>query len=357
MSSGNADLIRRFLHDMELGLNVSRASKRGPRSFIRLNTLRIRMACLARMFAERFGVQDLAEVGEDQAHTLFGEMRSGVIVKQNGQPYMATSDFIKDFKGFWHWYMEVKRRDSVSIPDITYYLDSRPTKPRWVYLTEEQVKGLCEEAKYEYRVLMMFLLDTGVRSPTELVNIRVDDLEDDCRKVHIREEASKTFGRRINLMLCTALLRGYIQKKALEPSDALFPISPSVANRYLKRLALRVLGNGTSLGGERYCNLTLYDFRHVSACFWLPRYKSESALKYRFGWKQTDRIHYYTELLGMRDSISEDDLVLEEAKPELERRLAQSEREKQALQEQLDAMQSQMERIAAVTERLTQKVG
>lgn len=356
VSRANADLIRRFLQDMERGVNVSRASKKGPRSFIRLNTLRVRMGCLARRFSERFGVELLTAVTEDQVHTLFNEMQTGTIVKQDGQPYLAVSDFIKDFKGFWHWHMEVRRRDGESIDDVTYYLDSRASKPRWVYLTDEQVKRLCEEAKYEYRVLMTFLIDTGVRSPTELVNIRVGDLQDDLKKVHIRDEVSKTFGRRINLMLSSDLLRGYIDKKALGQSDMLFAISPSVTNRYLKRLALRVLGDGVSLAGERYCNLTLYDFRHVSACFWLPRYKSESALKYRFGWKKTERIHYYTELLGMKDNICEEDLVLDEARPEIERRLAKAEREKQTLQEQLDAMQSQMEKIAAVTERLMGRV-
>lgn len=353
----NADLIRRFLHDMELGLNVSRAGKRGPRSFIRLNTLRTRMACLARRFTDRFGLELLTEVSEEQVHTLFNEMRTGVILKQNGQRYLAVSDFAKDFKGFWHWHMEVERRKGTTIEDLTYYLDSRPTKPKWVYLTEEQVKLLCEEAKYEYRVLIMFLLDSGIRSPTELVNVRVSDFQENFAKVHVREEVSKTFGRRINLMLCPELLRSFAAKKGRSETDVLFPICPSVANRYLKRLAKRVLGDGVSLAGERFCNLTLYDFRHISACYWLPRYKSESAMKYRFGWKQTERIHYYTELLGMKDNIAEDDLVLDVEKTQIERRLAESEREKKLLQERLDAMEGQMQRIADLTEQLAQKVG
>ena len=37
VSDADARLIEQYLRDMELGLNVSRASKRGPRSFTRLN--------------------------------------------------------------------------------------------------------------------------------------------------------------------------------------------------------------------------------------------------------------------------------------------------------------------------------
>ncbi len=348
----DAGLIERYLRDMELGLNVARASSRGPRSFARLNTLRMRIPTLARKFSERFGTASLTEVTEEQALTLFSELRQGIILKENGQPYQSVADFVKDFRSFWHWHMESQRKEGVTVPDVAIYLDAGKQKPRWVYLTLDEVKRLCSEAKYEYRVLMMFLLDTGMRSPSELVNIRVADFYDDFTKVHIRDEVSKTFGRRINLMLCAGLIRELVRVKGMEPHDAVFPISPAVANRYLKRLATRVLGDAATLAGDKYSALTLYDFRHISACYWLPRYKSESALKYRFGWKKTERIHYYTELLGMRDTITEDDLVMDVEKTALEQRLESAERDKQVLHERLDAMQHQMAKIAQVTERL-----
>jgi len=348
----NAQIIRRFLRDMELGLNVSSTSKRGPRSYVRLNTLRVRIPALARRLSDRFGVAAITEVTEEQIHTLFSELRAGTIRKHNGEVYTAVSDFIKDFKGFWRWHMAVQRKQGLSVPDITLDLDSRQPKPKWVYLTEEQVSALCNAAKYEYRVLMRFLLDSGVRSPTELINIRVCDFDEAFSRVHVREETSKTYGRRIRLLLSSKAVEEFVRAQHLGPQDCVFQISPPVANRYLKRLARRVLGDDVSLGGERYSRLTLYDFRHVSACFWLPRYKSESALKYRFGWKKTERIHYYTELLGMKDSITEDDLLVDADKTALERRLARSERDKEILQERLDSLQQQMERIAAATDRL-----
>jgi hypothetical protein len=48
------------------------------------------------------------------------------------------------------------------------------------------------------------------------------------------------------------------------------------------------------LGKDRI--IKMYDFRHSSCCYWLPRYKSENALKYRFGWKKSDMISYYSHL-------------------------------------------------------------
>lgn len=357
VSAANAELIRHFLRDMELGLNIPPGTKRGPRSFVRLNTLRVRIPSLARRFQERFDIGLLTEATEEQVHMLFGDMRSGMIKKNDGGQYGSVGDLIKDFKGFWHWYMTVQRKQGRLVADITIDLDSKQPKPKWVYLTEAQVRKLCDAAKYEYRVLMIFLMDSGVRSPTELVNLRVSDFEEDFTQVHVRDEVSKTFGRRIRLMLSGKVVEAYVRAMGLSDQDPVFSICPPVANRYFKRLATRVFGDGVSLAGERYSKLTLYDFRHISACYWLPRYKSESALKYRFGWKQTDRIHYYTELLGMKDSITENDLLIDQDKTIFERRLAQAERDKELLQERLESLQRQMEKIAQVTEKLLDAAG
>lgn len=134
----------------------------------------------------------------------------------------------------------------MEIIDITLDLDTKQEKPRWVYLTESQVKQLYEAAKFEYRALMMFLFDTGIRSPTELMNVKVSDFFNDFKELNIREETSKTFGRRIKLMMCTQLLRDYVKTKKLTPEDYLFQISPPGVNKYLKRLATRILGDELS---------------------------------------------------------------------------------------------------------------
>jgi hypothetical protein len=152
-----------------------------------------------------------------------------------------------------------------------------------------------------------------------------------------------------------SLLGEYIQDQALCPTDQLFPISPPVTNRYLKRLAARVLGNGASQAGKPYSQLTMYDFRHSSACYWLPRYKSEAAMKYRFGWKRSEMIHYYTEFLGMKDTITRDDLLVDVSRTEIERRLEQTEKERELLQERIQAMEQQMAQILKATEEIAHK--
>jgi hypothetical protein len=100
----------------------------------------------------------------------------------------------------------------------------------------------------------------------------------------------------------------------------------------------------------------MYDLRHASACYWLPRYKSESALKYRFGWKKSDRIHYYTELLGMRDTITADDLQLGEEKTQMETRLAQTDAEKRRLEEELQALRDEMQTVLASVASLSERL-
>ena len=86
---------------------------------------------------------------------------------------------------------------------------------------------------------------------------------DNFKKLNIREETVKkgSFGRKINLMLCPDLLRQYVVDQKLRGDDQLFKISPHVVNRYLKRLAARMLGESVSLAGEKYCNLPTHRFR------------------------------------------------------------------------------------------------
>jgi len=96
----------------------------------------------------------------------------------------------------------------------------------------------------------------------------------------------------------------------------------------------------------------MYDFRHISCCYWLPRYKSESALKFRFGWKKSDKIHYYSELLGMRDTISEEDLLIDVTKTEIEKRLVCTENENKMLRDEMDAIKIQMNKIGILTRNL-----
>jgi integrase len=339
---------------MEYGLNVSIKSTKGSRSYSRLNTLKQRLISLARSFEEHYN-QNLTQVTEQELFQLFNDMRNGIIKKKNGKEYLSVCDFVKTYKAFWHWYMKINRKQGKEIEDITQDLDTSRDKPRWVYLNEKQVKELCDKANYEYRVLIMFLYDSGIRSPSELLNIRVSDLLNDCKELQIRDETSKTFGRRIKLITSCGIIKEYIDREKLKSEDQLFAIHPAMTNRYLQRLSKKVFGDGVSEAGKKYSELTLYDFRHCSCCYWLPRYKSESALKYRFGWKKSDKIHYYSELLGMKDAISEEDLLIDVTKTEIENKLNKSESENTILKEKVHYLESKMKDIEKLVDVLVSK--
>jgi hypothetical protein len=355
LSKVNSDLIHQFLYDMESGLNIS-GSKKGARSYNRLLALKNRLIILCMKFNDIFNVGNITNITEEQIHRFFTDMRNGDIRKNSGEEYRDVSDLIKDFKTFWHWHMKVSKKRGKDILDITLDLDLSKDKPKWVYLNEEQVKKLSNLAKYEYKVLIMFLYDSGIRAPTELINVKVSDFYNDFKELNIRDEISKTFGRRIKIMFCSEMLKQYVKDKKLSENDQLFKINYIVANRYLKRLAKKVFGDRESLAGERYSKLTLYDFRHNSCCYWLPKYPSEIALKYRFGWKKSDKIHYYSELLGMRDTISEEDLLVDVTKTEIEKRLMISEKNNEISKERIKALEEQIIEIKKWAERIEERM-
>ncbi|MFH1503217.1 MAG: hypothetical protein ABIE36_01005, partial [Candidatus Diapherotrites archaeon] len=327
LSEKNSKIIFEYILDMENGLNVASVSKKGARSYTRLNNLKQRMIFLIKQFEGRYALTDITQISERILHDFFTGIKNGTITRLDGKTYQSPTDYVKIFKAFWHWYQKVNRKQGKEVQDLTIDLDTRQDKPKWVYLTEEQVKKLVDNAIYDYKVLMMFLYDSGIRSPTELINIKVSDFYNTFKELNIRDEISKTFGRRIKLMICSDLIKEYVLSKGLNSEDYLFTKHPKVINQYLKRLSKKILGDEVSPAGQRYSELTLYDFRHCSCCYWLPRYKSESALKFRFGWKKSDKIHYYSEMLGMRDTISEEDLLVDVTKTELEQRLSKTENE------------------------------
>ena len=345
ISKYNSDLLLQYAKDMELGINVSITNKKGPRSPQRLNGLKYRIIFLMKQFEERYKLDKVTDLTDEQLLGFFSMMRSGEFRKANGEKYMSVQDYAKSFKAFWHWHQRVQRKQGIEIKDITIDLDSSGNKPRWVYLDEKQVRLLYENANFKYKTLIMFLFDSGIRSPTELMNVRVADLYNDFKELHIRDEVSKTFGRRIKLMICSETLKEYVKSKGFKEQDYIFRGSFQSINLYLKRLGTRVLGDKPSLAGKKYSQLTMYDFRHCSCCYWLPRYKSESALKFRFGWKKSDKIHYYSELLGMRDTISEEDLLIDVTKTEIEQRLTKAENENKIIRDENEQIKLQMKKI------------
>ncbi len=338
ISEKNNEILLKYLRDMELGVNTGKGSRKGGRSPRRLGDVRGRLVFFAKKFEERFNISDITKISEEELYTFINEMETGIIKTQRDKNFRGTSSFARDFKCFWNWWVKINRKMGITIPNIAEDLSSHPKeKPDWVYLTEEQIRQLCESVDFKYKVLIMFIYDTGIRPPDELDNVRVSDISHDFKELNIRDEIAKkgSFGRRIKLMLCSDLIKEYIKINKLKPEDYLFSVISASANKYLQRYSKNIFGTGMTNGGKPYDKLSLYHFRHCSSCYWLPRYKSESALKYRFGWKNTDKIQYYSEFIGMRDTITDEDLLLNSDKTLLEKRLSKTESENEILKEKL----------------------
>lgn len=311
LSKENSDLLINFIKDMKVGINISIKSKKGSRSATRLNHLKDKLFKVFTLLESK-RIKDVRKTTKEDIHNLFSDMRSGKIKNRFGTAYKSTGDYVKDFKVFWHWHQKVSKK---KVEDITEELDRRGEKPKFVYFTKDEFEDMVKKAQFDVKPILTLAFDSGARV-TELMNIKVSDFSNDYNEVTIREETSKTFGRKIKLKICPKYIREYVGQMELSKDDFLSQKSNVMINKELKILQKVLPPNKIK---EK--SLSLYDFRHSSACFWLPIYKSESALKYRFGWKKSDMIHYYTELLGMKDTLTDDDMYTDVTKTELEKEI------------------------------------
>jgi len=349
-------LLYEFLQDMELGLNVPKGStgSRSPATLLRLDR------CLTTTF--NMINEKVLTISQREIHDLFKKMKDGEIKKANGDNYKDVSEFVKNAKVFWGWLKRTKK-----IPeDITTELSlsaHKGGKPNWVYLGHDKIKTLIDNARGDYRALILFFYDSGIR-PQEAWKIRVEDFSEDFTILTIpeiresRERVSKTFGRTIKLMQSSKLIKDYVKMKGLRAEDLLVRFEQPAFNAYIKRLVLHLFGNPTqkevmTVTGRkikivyddlvtkargRLSTFKLYDIRHNSACYWLDKYKTNKDLMYRFGWMREDKIFYYSEFLGKRDSIGEDDMFTKEDKTKLEMDLEKMKKENEMIKKQIRAI-------------------
>lgn len=320
ITTSNSKILIQYLLDMKSGKNTT---QRKPVSYIRLVTLKNRMLFIIKNFEERYNIKDITQTPEDIAIKFFNDMNTGIIKKSDGKTYKSSIDYVRVFKAFWHWYMRVEGREGKRIFDITTYISvDKNDNPEFVYFNEKEFKKLVDNAKYDYKVMFWFMYDTGIRFPTECINIRVSDITSDDKYtfVEIREETAKTFGRKIKLHYCSDMLKEYIQRKKLNDDDLIFNVIPRVFNQYTKRLGQKLFDSKKTLGKKTFNHLTGYDFRHSSACKYLPSL-SPQVMMYRFGWKNMDMIHYYTKLLGMKDTSNKEDLLIDTTKSDLQKEI------------------------------------
>ena len=253
LTKRNSDLLKKYVLDMEIGANVSNRTKKGARSYPRLNNLRQRLAQILRMLQER-GIRDITAVKEQEITVLFSDMQRGVIKTFQGNKYKSAPDYVKVFKAFWHWWIKVNRKQGKAIPDITEDLDTRrDEKPKWVYMDEKQINLVLAKVDPRYKTLLAFMFDSGARV-TESFSLRRKDISQDEKGdvwVDIPDEVSKTFGRKIKLILCGKDLLTYIKESGLKEDELLFPHSVPMVNRHLNEVGGELFGDGYSQAGER----------------------------------------------------------------------------------------------------------
>lgn len=330
ISKYNSSLILEFLHDMEMGKNVASVAIKGERSPIRLLALKSRMI----FFAKHFKDINFNEITKDQIHQFFYDMRHGILLKSNGGKYADTGSYVKDFKTFWGWLLRVGKTKNNITNDLQR---SNQRKPAWVYLTEAEFKKLANHANADYRALAWLMYDSGMRV-TEAYSIKVCDFSKNYTQLNVRQEYAKTFGRVIQLKLCSQLIRDYVKYHALKPEDHLFLRKPCSFNKYLRTLAEKTFGKNETLARESYDKMTLYDIRHNASCYWLKRYPTNSGLMYRMGWSEEKEVRYYSEFLGQADSICDDDMITTEQKNAYVKRIESLEKKEQKINEMMEEL-------------------
>jgi integrase len=309
------DLLKKFLNDMELGLNTPKGMK-GKRTAGTLLNLGEHNLFFLKNFSK-----SILKITKEDLHKLEQKIETGKILKRNGQPFSAFGNYIKDFKVFWHWLQRTKKVKEDATEDIS----SKTKKPSWVYLTEEQAKSFFNKLIFDYRVLCWLMYDSGMRV-TEANSIKISNFSKDFTQLDIPDEVAKTFGRTINLKLCSSLVKEYVKEHKLKPTDYFIQKDLWTINKYLKTNCAKMFGKDKVSHPKArglYGNYTLYDTRHNSCVFWFNRYPTHKGLMYRFGWRKADKIEYYSEFLGVKDELTDSDMITSEDKTKLEKEIEQ----------------------------------
>ena len=364
LSKKNSDLITSYVFDMELGKNIGRNSRRGARTFIRLNSIRIRLVYLVKLL-EKIGVKDLEKTKPDDINNLFYDMRSGKLKKQNGGVYKSVVDYEKVFLSFWNWLIKIRRKEEIIIGNICEDLDKSKEENKFVFFTFEDLQKMLSYFTPDEQVRILFMFDTLARPPSEILNLKVSDIQFKETETTVSIRISKTFERTIKLLLCKDELKNYIERNKLKDDDFLFQFSPPVFNKKLKQVSKELFGDKMTIGGKKYSQLTMYDFRHSGACHWRTgAYKTKiDGLMYRGGWSNLDILNYYTKKIGMKDTIEKDDLLINVDKHELEKQMDKLKEVNDKLQKENDlskkkfkTFETQMKQMQELTLELTHKV-
>lgn len=363
LNNDNSSLLLEHVKDLLSGHLASPVSKRGSRSPIRVLSVAYRLTTFSRLIQQYFGAErTFYSLTRRECAEFFTGLRSGHIKNSHGRIAKDVDSIAKVASAWFKWYC--RREAEAGRPEPKDPFVDVPkaanSKPAWVYLDKNQIERLAEACNAKYRVLILFLFDSGIRAPTELLNVRVCDVNREANgdvKLNIRGETSKTFGRKINLMHSGNQLLSFINDNGLEANDFIFSnskikVTSAAAAKYYRGVAVKLFGDVATSGRERIGKISLYDFRHCSACYWYQEYPQLQTFLYRFGWKKPEMANYYSEFLGMTDTIRKEDLLKGKALTDIEQELSQERFNRQKLEEEMKVMTERMEEFQKSLELL-----
>lgn len=151
IQQSDSEIILQHLRDLEIGRNVN--GSKGVRSYGRLNTVRSRLKGLSEIIFNETG-KNLISVSEEELIRVAKKMRDGTILTNKGKAFRASGDYFQAYKAFWNWYKKIQKKEGKAVEDKTEYLDTTRDKPKFNYLTFDQVKTLADSSKYVYKVMI-----------------------------------------------------------------------------------------------------------------------------------------------------------------------------------------------------------
>ncbi len=168
LTKENEKNLNKFLKDCELGTNMPKGSK-GLRSYGTLIKLKLSLVFILSQFPKT----KIKDITKQKLHKLFKDMLEGKIKKKNGEIFQGVDDYVKVSKFFFGWTFKQKIHKENISEDLSR-ADYKRGKPSWVYLGNDKMKTLIDNARGDYRALLLFLYDSAVR-PEEAYKLRITD--------------------------------------------------------------------------------------------------------------------------------------------------------------------------------------
>jgi len=288
------------------------------------------------------GVVDISKATIKQVEDYFFEW------KKQGH----SVDYAKRWNAFWNWWKQQNRREGKVVLDLSVNLKDMQNEgegeSNFVWITKEEFDKFRKYFDEDKQTILLFLFDTLIRFPTELLSLREENIFEKNGEVwvDIPKEISKTIGRKFNLVYSGEAVLKYIEKHKKEQGDYLFELSPTMFNQEMQKIAKQIWKDRKSEGGDFYKNITGYDLRHSGSIHFRQLFQktgqSLDLLRERGGWSDFKMINYYTKRLGLDGHISKEKLLLEEDKSKMEK--------------ELEIMKAQMKKYLPVLEMIDKRM-